>query len=563
MSIPPASLRWDALLARRTARELARALAGAPLRGLRLDGDARDLTLLFEDRTLVWALHPRRGWPRVVGPGAPAEGDFKLRGQVTAVEALPDERIVRFALSPAADRPLSLVVELLGNQWNGLLVEGEPAVIRHVLWRRDGARVQRVGEAYQSPRPQARAGLRGDISEQEWLAALEGVPESERAAALVRTFAWTSPLNAAAFLGEPLEAGAPTGLEVGYARWKVMIDLSAPPAPVVLERETGLQPYPFPLPGAPSRPVASLLVAFEACADAESESGAAPATPVLDPSLLAGLEGALKRATGRVARLEAELAELESPARLRAVGDLILARYADIAHGAMRARLTGFDGDVVEVELDPAEPPHANAAAYYQRATKSERAAERLPKLLEQAKATRARAQELCARARAGTAGDTEIHDALGSGQPSPDAPRETRPSLPYKVFRSSGGLEIRVGRGAKHNDELTFKHSSPGDVWLHARHVGGAHVILRWTGPGNPPARDLAEAATLAALHSKARTSGSVPVDWTLRKYVRKPRKSPPGGVAVERIETLFVRPEPGLLTSLGTPDPTDPSPP
>jgi predicted ribosome quality control (RQC) complex YloA/Tae2 family protein len=122
-------------------------------------------------------------------------------------------------------------------------------------------------------------------------------------------------------------------------------------------------------------------------------------------------------------------------------------------------------------------------------------------------------------------------------------------------VFRSSGGLEIRVGRGARYNDDLTFRHSSPGDVWLHARHVGGAHVILRWTGPGNPPARDLAEAATLAALHSKARTSGSVPVDWTLRKYVRKPRKAPPGRVAVERAETLFVRPEPALLEALAAP--------
>jgi predicted ribosome quality control (RQC) complex YloA/Tae2 family protein len=160
----------------------------------------------------------------------------------------------------------------------------------------------------------------------------------------------------------------------------------------------------------------------------------------------------------------------------------------------------------------------------------------------------------LLARALAGSADDAEVREALGGGAPSKDAPREARPSLPYRVFRSSGGLEIRVGRGAKHNDELTFKHSSPGDVWLHARHVGGAHVILRWPGPGNPPARDLAEAATLAALHSKARTSGSVPVDWTFRKYVRKPRKSPPGRVAVERIETLFVRPDPGMLEVLGS---------
>jgi predicted ribosome quality control (RQC) complex YloA/Tae2 family protein len=108
------------------------------------------------------------------------------------------------------------------------------------------------------------------------------------------------------------------------------------------------------------------------------------------------------------------------------------------------------------------------------------------------------------------------------------------------------------VGRGARFNDDLTFHHSSPGDVWLHARHTAGAHVILRWQGAERPPARDLEEAAILAALHSKARTSGSVPVDWTFRKYVRKPRKSPPGQVLVEREETLFVEPDAALLERL-----------
>jgi len=76
--------------------------------------------------------------------------------------------------------------------------------------------------------------------------------------------------------------------------------------------------------------------------------------------------------------------------------------------------------------------------------------------------------------------------------------------------------------------------------------------VILRWTGDARPPARDLEEAATLAALHSRARTSGSVPVDWTLRKYVRKPRRSPPGQVVAERVETLFVVPDESLLERL-----------
>jgi predicted ribosome quality control (RQC) complex YloA/Tae2 family protein len=112
--------------------------------------------------------------------------------------------------------------------------------------------------------------------------------------------------------------------------------------------------------------------------------------------------------------------------------------------------------------------------------------------------------------------------------------------------------MEIRVGRGARHNDELTFRHSAPQDVWLHARHASGAHVILRWGRTESPPARDLHEAAVLAALNSRARTSGTVPVDWTLRKYVRKPRGSPPGRVVMERARTVFVTPDPELAERL-----------
>jgi predicted ribosome quality control (RQC) complex YloA/Tae2 family protein len=125
--------------------------------------------------------------------------------------------------------------------------------------------------------------------------------------------------------------------------------------------------------------------------------------------------------------------------------------------------------------------------------------------------------------------------------------------TLPYREYRTSGGLEIRVGRGSRANDELTFRRSRPTDVWLHARDVAGAHVILRWERPDeNPPAAAIAEAAVLAALFSRARTSGTVAVDWTRRKYVRKPRKSAPGLVIPERVRTVFVEPDPALERQL-----------
>jgi hypothetical protein len=162
--------------------------------------------------------------------------------------------------------------------------------------------------------------------------------------------------------------------------------------------------------------------------------------------------------------------------------------------------------------------------------------------------------ERLLARARLGEATAEEVRNAV------PALPAggvrggrsDAGPALPYRRYRSSGGLEIRVGRGARYNDELTFHHAAPDDVWLHARHAAGAHVVLRWPGPGNPPHRDLEEAAVLAAIHSRARTSGSAPVDWTLRKYVRKPRGAAPGAVLPQRVRTIFVEPDPALADRL-----------
>jgi predicted ribosome quality control (RQC) complex YloA/Tae2 family protein len=140
-----------------------------------------------------------------------------------------------------------------------------------------------------------------------------------------------------------------------------------------------------------------------------------------------------------------------------------------------------------------------------------------------------------------------EEHDSERSRGPA-----KARTSLPYRSYRSTTGLEIRVGRGASSNDALTFRESSPNDVWLHARDAAGAHVVLRWQKDGNPPARALEEAAVLAAWHSKSRGSSLVPVDWTRRKYVRRARGGAPGAVTVQRARTVMVRPDATLEREL-----------
>ena len=59
------------------------------------------------------------------------------------------------------------------------------------------------------------------------------------------------------------------------------------------------------------------------------------------------------------------------------------------------------------------------------------------------------------------------------------------------------------------------------------------------------PSKNEIAETAAAAAFYSKAKNSKTVPVIYTERKYVRKPRKAKPGLVTVERETMVMVEPK------------------
>jgi predicted ribosome quality control (RQC) complex YloA/Tae2 family protein len=536
------SLRWDPLLVRELAHELDGRLKGAQLRALRMDGSRRELALLLRDATLLWGLHPGRGFVRFFPPAERSSADLPLAAKVRAVRAPPDERLLVTELIPSRrDGPMDLVIELLGNQWNAIVVDARSRRVRHVLVRRGEPRPLRVGGLYDPPPSSPRRGTTTPLTAGEWTALLEAVTPDDRPRKLVASVAWTSSLNAQALLDD---GGS------GYPLWASMAHGGLPTAPVLLASSSGLQPYPWPLPGSPAESTSTLIEAFER--SAEAESGRVPAA-LPAPELLGSLERALDDARRRWTSLCAELDGAGEPRRLSALGDLILARIRAIPPGLAKVRLEGFHGETLDIVLDPSKSPQENAADFYADAAKARRARKRLPALIDLARRDVEELESLLEQALKGEATSDELRAALPERPDRRGIPEGE--ALPYRTFRSSGGLEIRVGRGARHNDDLTFHHSSPQDVWLHARHAAGAHVVLRWPGPGNPPGRDLEEAAVLAALHSKARTSGRVPVDWTRRKYVRKPRHAPAGTVRMERARTLFVEPDPDLLERLASP--------
>ena len=279
------------------------------------------------------------------------------------------------------------------------------------------------------------------------------------------------------------------------------------------------------------------------------------------------LQHALARrlATSRrlVENLAADLERADGGQERRRDAEALAAYLHTVRRGAATITVDDpRDGTPRTIALDPARTPQANLEHLFKLARKAQRGrkviAERLAAAraeLDAAVAAEADLERLLASndddpTSCLTALHTyaDGHAELVAGRKgrtgrSSRAPDE--PARPFRRYRIDGRWDVWVGRSSKENDELTHRASHPRDLWLHAQGVGGSHVVLRTEGrPETVPRPVLEKAAALAALHSKARHSSLVPVIWTERRYVRRPRKAAPGTAVCLREENLFVTP-------------------
>ena len=124
---------------------------------------------------------------------------------------------------------------------------------------------------------------------------------------------------------------------------------------------------------------------------------------------------------------------------------------------------------------------------------------------------------------------------------PPKSAPKEKGPPpkpsgsrLPYYRYESVDGIEIRVGRGADDNDELSCNraHRDDNEWWMHVAGHPGSHVVIRSSADDLRQAykQTVIDAALLTAMHSKASQSGKVQVTLTRCRNVSKPRGAKAG---------------------------------
>lgn len=268
-------------------------------------------------------------------------------------------------------------------------------------------------------------------------------------------------------------------------------------------------------------------------------------------TLISQLKRVLLAREVALSALKETLQTAKNAPKSQRLAELILAYQAQIKPQDKELKAWDFEGNEITIPLNPEMSSVENANFLFDKAKRAkdrvienqeqfDRISEFLP-LIRQTIAELESADSLDTIQRAKTLAESNnwLHHHPVSQK------KEDRPYAGFSIreLSSPSGYKVLYGTNATSNDYLTTKVAKPNDIWLHVRGQTSAHVVLQTMNQPDKVQRvDLEWAAKVAVKNSVAKNASYVPVDYTLKKYVRKPRGSAPGLAIYEREKTIHI---------------------
>jgi predicted ribosome quality control (RQC) complex YloA/Tae2 family protein len=254
-------------------------------------------------------------------------------------------------------------------------------------------------------------------------------------------------------------------------------------------------------------------------------------------SLLNHLNADKKRLLSQQLNTEKSLGQHEKQLKFDEIANIIMANLHELQIGLSKAELFDFyRNQNILIKLKKDLNPQQNAAEYYRKSKNQNIEIDLLYKRLEEIQQKLIDTDKQIEKVLAATSSKD-----LKEGKSN--LPIDKATESPFKNF-SFEGFTILVGKNAENNDKLTLKFANKNDMWLHAKDVTGSHVVIRYRQGKTFTKPLITYAAQLAAYYSKAKSSTLVPVVYTLKKFVRKPKGAIAGTVTYENGETILVEP-------------------
>jgi predicted ribosome quality control (RQC) complex YloA/Tae2 family protein len=474
------------------------------------------------------------------------EGDRIVYVDMDAVNELGDHVLRR------------LVLEIMGRHSNLLLLDENDRILeatRHVNPEMSRVRQIQPGMTYLPPPAQEKLNPE-TLTEEELYQRLSAAPDARLSRALAETITGLSRGAAEELSFRVLQPGETQPADLKDACRRIADFLHRLPSladPRVLINENGETEDVFPFlylsrPTENQRPYKTLSEALEVyfgSRDARERLSQKSA------AMVRMLKSQLERCQRKLAIQQEELASAERMEEYRRMGEAINANLYQLKKGMTEAELPDWndpEGGTLTVPLDIRLTPSQNAQRYFKKYQKArsamEIAAQQRDKTLEETDYLEGMLLDVdkCV-------GESELEEIraelIRTGYMKRVTNRRQQRALPQSRpyrYESSDGIMILVGKNAAQNDRITLG-AKPGETWLHAKEMPGSHVIICCE--GEIPQTTMKQAALLAAWYSKGQRSSMVPVDYTLRKYVKKPSGAAPGKVIYTHQKTAYMTPE------------------
>lgn len=258
----------------------------------------------------------------------------------------------------------------------------------------------------------------------------------------------------------------------------------------------------------------------------------------------------LDRVNNKIKKQNQELLESEKADDYRVKGELLTSYIYMVQKGMEEVELDNFydNNSKIRVSLNKNLTPSENAQRYFKKYNKMKNASEEISKQIKiNLEESEYLENSLLAIENCDNDKDLkEIREELireGYIKSYRMPKKDIKPNTQYLKYMSSGGNLIMVGKNNKQNDYLTLRLADNEDLWFHTKNIPGSHVVLKCAGK-KVLDEEILEAATLAAYYSKAKMSANVPVDYTIKKHVKKPSGAKPGMVIYETNKTAYVTP-------------------
>lgn len=294
-----------------------------------------------------------------------------------------------------------------------------------------------------------------------------------------------------------------------------------------------------------------------AFADISQELGYGFATKSIRQRISQGLKTYRKRLETKRSKIKKALEESEDAEKYKLFAELLTINIRKLRRGMNSVTVTNlYDEDQAEIAipLQPDLSPSANIDRLFRR----------YRKLTDSVKANRNQLKQI----EADLADIAEFKRRLDEARVFSEiiklddelvkagilAPRKKKPQTSHaeqierftpKTYSTSDGATVLVGKNNKENEYVSFVAASKHDLWFHSELTPGSHVILKRDSKNEEPSRrSIIEAAEIAAYHSKARTSSSVPIIYTEVRHLQKIKGGPPGKVRYTNVKSIMVEP-------------------